>query len=230
MSSQMSQAHGAPRARKAGKSKRSRSAFEFKGRKNFAKAVKSVVVNKVLEKKFAYQIYTDQEMDYDGHRHYLTQVAQGAGDQQRVGRHITPNYITARLWIRATNATNSTARCAWSVLLIRDLQQVGDAYAAATEVITDIGTAVAPMGLIKDANRGRFKILRRWEGTLDVNTRNGEYLNIYHKFNGFVTKYNGTASTDIESNGLMLLFVSSSAPADDNVKFNGHVRMWYTDA
>jgi len=229
MSSQMSQAV-VPRARRSGKAKRSRSAFEFKGRKNFARAVKSVVMNKVLEKKFAYQIYTSQEMDWDGHRHYLTSVAQGAGDTERVGRHITPSYLTARLWIRATSSTVATSRCAWSVLLVRDTQQVGDNYAAATEILTDIGTANAPMGLIKDANRGRFKILRRWEGTLDYNCNNSTYLNIYHKFNGFVTKYNGANSTDIESNGLMLLFVSSSDPADDNVLFNGHVRMWYNDA
>jgi len=229
MSSQMSQAV-VPRARRSGKAKRSRSAFEFKGRKNFARAVKSVVLNKVMEKKFTYQIYTNQEMDYDGHRHYLTQIAQGTSDQERVGRHITPNYLTAKLWIRAMSGSTSTARAAWSVLLVQDKQQVGDAYAAATEIITDIGTANAPMGLIKDANRGRFKILRRWEGCCDISTKNGEYLNIYHKFNGFVTKYNGANSTDIESNGLMLLFVSSSAPADDNVLFNGHVRMWYNDA
>jgi len=230
MSSQMSQAVAPQRVRRSGKAKRSRSAFEFKGRKNFARAVKSVVLNKVMEKKFTYQIYTNQEMDYDGHRHYLTQIAQGTGDQERVGRHITPNYLTAKLWIRATAATTATSRSSWSVLLVQDKQQVGDAYAAATEIITDIGTANAPMGLIKDANRGRFKILRRWEGCCDISTNNGVYLNIYHKFNGFVTKYNGSASTDIESNGLMLLFVSSSAPADDNVLFNGHVRMWYNDA
>jgi len=230
MSSQMSQAVAPQRVRRSGKAKRSRSAFEFKGRKNFARAVKSVVLNKVMEKKFTYQIYTNQEMDYDGHRHYLTQIAQGTSDQERVGRHITPNYLTAKLWIRATAATTATSRSSWSVLLVQDKQQVGDAYAAATEIITDIGTANAPMGLIKDANRGRFKILRRWEGCCDISTNNGVYLNIYHKFNGFVTKYNGSASTDIESNGLMLLFVSSSAPADDNVLFNGHVRMWYNDA
>lgn len=230
MSSQMSQISRARPARKSGKAKRSRSAFEFKGRKNFARAVKSVVMNKVMEKKFSYQIYTNQEMDWDGHRHYLTQVAQGSGDQERVGRHITPSYLTARLWLRATSSSTGVARCAWSVLLVRDTQQVGDAYAAATEIITDIGTANAPMGLIKDANRGRFKILRRWEGTFDIGTKNHEYLNIYHKFNGFVTKYNGSNSTDIESNGLMLLFVSSSDPADNNVLFNGHVRMWYNDA
>jgi len=229
MSSQMSQAV-VPRARRSGKAKRSRSAFEFKGRKNFARAVRKVVHDRVLEKKFSYQIYTGQEMDWDGHRHYLTEVGNGTGENDRVGRHITPQYLTARLWIRATNATNSTARSAWSVLLIQDKQQVGDSYATATEIITDIGTSAAPCGLVKAANRGRFKILRRWEGTLDVNTKNAEYLNIYHKFNGFVTKYNGTTAGDIESNGLMLLFVSSSDPADNNVLFTGHVRMWFTDA
>lgn len=229
MSSQMSQAV-VPRARRSGKAKRSRSAYEFKGRGKFARAVKKIVHDRVLEKKFAYQVYTNQEMDYDGHRHYLTQVAAGTGENDRIGRHITPQYLTARLWLRATSSSTGTARAAWSVLLVQDKQQVGDAYAAATEIITDIGTANAPMGLIKDANRGRFKILRRWEGNFDISSQNGTYLNIYHKFNGFVTRYNGSASTDIESNGLMLLFVSSSAPADDNVLFNGHVRMWFTDA
>jgi len=230
MSSQMPLSQPRAAARRSGKGKRSRSAFEFKGRKNFAKAVKSVVMNKVLEKKFSYQIYTNQEMDWDGHRHYLTQVANGSGDNERVGRHITPSYLSGRILIQAQGVTSAVIyRNAWSLLLIQDKQQVGDNYATATEILTDIGTKAAPMGLIKDSNRGRFKILRRWEGTADL-YNSQTYLNIYHKFNGFVTKYNGTAAGDIESNGLMLLFVSSADPADNSCFFTGHVRMWYTDA
>jgi len=229
MSSQMSQQPRAMRARKAGKGKRSRSAFEFKGRGKFARAVKKVIMDKVLEKKFSYQIYSSQEMDWDGHRHYLTQVAQGDSENERIGRHITPDYLAAKLYIRTVQTNSTTARRPWSVLLIQDKQQVGDSYATVTEILTDIGTENAPMGLIKDANRGRFKVLRRWEGVVDFyNT--GVYLNIYHKFNGFVTKYNGATSGDIESNGLMLVFLSGSDPTEDNIKFSGHVRMWYTDA
>jgi len=219
----------AGRARKQGKGKRSRSAFEYKGRGGFARAVKKVVMDKILEKKFSYQIYSSQEMDWDAHRHYLTQVAQGDGENERIGRHITPDYLVAKLYLRSTTGTIGTASRAWSVLLIQDKQQVGDSYATATEILTDIGTENAPMGLIKDANRGRFKVLRRWEGVMDYYNK-GVYLNLYHKFNGFVTKYNGATSGDIESNGLMLLFVSSSDPADNNIMFSGHVRMWYTDA
>lgn len=228
MSSQMSQAV-VPRARRSGKAKRSRSAFEFKGRGKFARAVKKIVHEKILEKKFAYQVYNNQEMDYDGHRHYLSLVAAGTGENDRVGRHITPSYVSGKLAIYLSAASASTTRHTWSLLLVHDKQQVGDNWPSASDILTDIGTTVAPQGLMNAANRGRFKILRRWDGNLSLYNSIQE-LNIYHKLPGFVTKYNGSANTDIEGNGLLLLFVSSAAPADNMVYFSGHVRMWFTDA
>lgn len=232
MSSQMSQRSVVP-ARKPlrSKSKRSRGNFEFKGRGGFARAVKRIVHEKVLEKKFAYQIYSDQEMDWSGHRHYLTEIAGGTGENDRIGRHITPQYLAGRVTLQnqITSGGTVSARVGWSILLVHDKQQVGDNYPAVSEVITDTGTEVAPCGMLNSANRGRFKILRRWDGTTDYNAPI-QMVNLYHKFPGFVTKYNGSTSGDIEGNGLMLIFISGADPVNNTLLFSGHIRMWFTDA
>lgn len=205
---------------------RSRSGFKSQG--SFAKRVKAVVLNRVAEKKHITQTYTNQEFDWDGHRHYLTEIAAGTGESGRVGRHVTPSYVSGRVFLELSSGATTSIREAWSILLVRDKQQVGDNYPTAGEIIALVGTQNAPMGLLNAANKGRFELLRRWSGTLTYH-KPAEYLDIYHKLKPMTTSYNGDNAVDIERNGLILLFISSADPIANMCYFSGHVRMWYTD-
>lgn len=174
---------------------------------------------------------TNGEFDWDGRREILDRIAQGSDEGQRIGRQITPHSVVARLEI-VTATGSSTSRATWTMFLVQDLQQVGDAHASVSEIISDIGTQNAPMGLINVNNKGRFKIHRRWQGVLNQNTVDGsvKYLNIYHKFRKPRNiRYNGSATTDIEANGLMLVLVSSEDPANNTCYVSGNIRLWYTD-
>lgn len=175
---------------------------------------------------------TNGEFDWSGRREILDRVAQGVGEGQRVGRVITPHSVVARLEILTTQSA-STNRETWTMFLVQDLQQVGDAHAQVSEILSDIGTQNAPMGLINVNNKGRFKIYRRWQGHLVASTSGDgsiRYLNIYHKFRKPRNiRYNGPLDTDIEAGGLMLVLISSADPANNNCYVSGNIRLWYTD-
>jgi len=175
---------------------------------------------------------TAAEFDNTGHRVYLDQIAQGSGEGERVGRMITPYSLTAKVKIYNVGTTSS-APAAWSVFLVQDMQTVGDAHASVSEILSENGTALAPMGLMNVANKGRFKILRRWQGILGYSSSGvsaQRYLDIYYKFKKVKNiRYNGSASTDIEANSLMLVFISDKDPTDNLTYYTGQFRMWYSD-
>jgi len=174
---------------------------------------------------------TNGEFDWSGRREILDRIAQGVGEGQRIGRVITPHSVVARLEI-INSLGASTARETWTMFLVQDLQQVGDAHAQVSEMLSDIGTQNAPMGLVNINNKGRFKIHRRWQGCLMNNTDAGsiKYLTFYHKFRKPRNiRYNGPADTDIEAGGLMLVLISSADPTINACYVSGNIRLWYTD-
>jgi len=189
------------------------------------------VVRNFAERKRVLMTWSDQEFDWDGHRKYLDEIAQGAGEDQRIGRMVTPHSFNARLELTNTEATQTDSHT-WTAFLVQDLQVVGDAHATVTEIINGIGTPRAPMGIMNVNNKGRFKILRRWQGVL-ANTTSGspiKYLNLYYKFRKpKKIRYNGALASDIEANSLMFVLVSGADPAYNSCYCNGFGRLWYTD-
>lgn len=202
--------------------------------RKFASKVRTVVREQVAEKKRVYHEWLNAEFDWNGHRQYLDTIPQGSGEGERIGRVVTPHSFSGRFEL--VNSSNTYVyRATWTAFLVQDLQTVGDAHATVAEILSNVGTQLAPMGHINIANKGRFKIIRRWEGVLG--TANGAdpsilYLNVYHKFRKGEVKnirYNGTASTDIEANSLMFVLVSSEDPANNICYASGVGRLWYTD-
>lgn len=189
------------------------------------------IVNGISEKKRLLVSVTAGEFDYDGRREYLTTIAQGSNEGERIGRMVKPVAFVARLKIYQPTVNGQANNSAWTIFLVQDTQQVGDTPAAVSEIISDVGTVRAPMGLININNKGRFKILKRWQGILNATTEgSAKYLNIYYRFHkDFNMRYNGTAATDIEANGVMLVLLSDKSGASDACYVTGVMRLWYTD-
>jgi len=187
-------------------------------------------IRSVAEKKRYNISLLNNEFDWNGRREYLDAIAQGTDEGQRIGRIVTPHAVTARLELLNSRA-EATQRATWTVFLVQDYQTVGDAHASVAEIISDIGTTTAPMGLINVNNKGRFKIIRRWQGVLNQEVQSGsvKYLTIYHRFKAKNLRYNGPLATDIEANSLMLVFVASTDPANNTCYVSGNIRFWYTD-
>lgn len=199
----------------------------------FAARVRSVVRNGLAERKRNTLTETASEVDWTGRRIYLDEIAQGADEGQRIGRIVTPHSFIAKFKIYNSQAASAT-NAAWTAYLVQDKQTVGDSHAAVSEITSNNGTVLAPMGLLNIHNKGRFTIFRRWEGILNQSTLEGSrtYLNLYHKFNPKNTenlRYNGSAATDIEAGSLMLVFITDQDPAANTVLLTGVHRLWYTD-
>lgn len=176
--------------------------------------------------------WATEEVDYTGHRHSMCLIAQGSGEDQRIGRMITPHSFTAKIQLTNIATASSANVVTWTAVIIRDNQQVGDAIPALSDVFNSMGTTSAPMSLIQAGNKGRFSILRRWSGVLYATTGAGNtrYLDLYHRFKKpFNVRYNGTASTDIEANGLVFALITNRPGTDNFVYATGVGRLWYTD-
>jgi len=174
-----------------------------------------------------------REVDFSGHRFYLDTIAQGAGEGERVGRIVTPSSFVAKVKIFNIATSSTHNNVAWTAFLVQDTQCVGDSHAAVSEIISNVGTPLAPMGLINAANKGRFRMLKRWTGMLGYSASgvsSSRYLDLYYYFSKPNNiRYNGTASTDIEANSLMLVFVTDRDPGDNAVYVHGVARLWYSD-
>jgi len=133
------------------------------GRKRqFAGRVRRVVRNSMAEKKrlSLSTLGTPLEVDWTGRRFYLSEIAQGANEGERIGRIVSPHSFTARFALH-NQETNDLKQSAWTAYLVQDMQTVGDAHAAVSEITSSTSTIDAPMGLINVHNKGRFKILKR---------------------------------------------------------------------
>jgi len=199
----------------------------------FAARVRNVVRNGLAERKRNTLTESASEVDWDGRRIYLDEIKQGTDEGQRIGRIVTPHSFVGKFMLKNTG-TASTNRYTWTAYLVQDKQTVGDAHAAVSEITSNVGTALAPMGLLNIHNKGRFTIFRRWQGSLSYSSDHSsvQYINLYHKFNSKNTenfRYNGTGSADIEAGSMMLVWITSADPADNTISITGVHRLWYTD-
>jgi len=203
---------------------------------SFVKRVKRVVLNNIAEKKRVLHTVRSGEVDWSGRRVDLTLIAQGTGEDQRIGRMVTPHSIVCKATLRNTDAT-SIDRYGYQILLVQDLQTVGDDPADVSEIISDVNTSYAHIGLLNVNNKGRFKILKRWSGNLmplssSSTSPTFKTFDFYYKFPSKAIKnlrYNGPSSTDIEANHLSLIWITNADPASDAVLLDANIRLWYSD-
>jgi len=185
----------------------------------------------VAEKKRNLHNIINEEITHGGYRLYLTAIAQGAGEDQRVGRMVRVHGVTYNFeWRESTGIADARSVCTW--MLVQDTQTVGDSHAAISEILSEQGTTNAPLGLVQIHNKGRFKILLRKQcvvGVRGADTGLKNYRGYYRFRKPFNVRYNGTAATDIEANDLMMVFITGNDTAENGIYMSGCFRLWYTD-
>lgn len=133
----------------------------------------------------------------------LNGMAQNDTSSGRTGNSILMRNVFLRLGFKNhASATSTTFR----VMLVLDKQQVGDT----NPTIADILETVNPYAPLATATVGRFKVLKNW--FFNNNTASNTFKKIdYYKQFRFHTRYNGTANTDIQKNGLYLITLADEA-------------------
>lgn len=151
----------------------------------------------------------------------LHSIAQGSDYNQREGNKVVIRYITARGFIKHNNT--ATDGQVLRVMLVWDKQQISDTTPTAGDLFSVAAESVtSPMN---PRNAGRFKVL--WSKIYIVDPSN-EIKSFYlNKRLSMPIRYNGTANTDIQKNGLYLVISSS-----DNINkptFTRDVRTSFID-
>ena len=150
-------------------------------------------------------------------------MAQGDGDNHRTGNSILCKSfaINGYMYINASQTTNSRLMIA----LVLDKQQVSDTLPSVSDIFTD---QTDPSTLLNTSNLGRFKVLHRRQYTLDSNSagNNAKQVKVFKRLN-FHTRYNGSADTDIQKDGLYLVIITSEPTLYPTVVLNA--RLSYHD-
>lgn len=136
----------------------------------------------------------------------LNQLAVGDVSGTRTGNSILMRSLYLRGFIQVNPSVSVNTRI--SLALVWDTQQIADT----NPTVTTIFTSDDPEGQINTAavgyNAGRFKIIMRKTYNLIPGQRPtiniDKYLKLYKH-----AKFNGSAATDIQKNGLYLVMLSS---------------------
>lgn len=161
----------------------------------------------------------------------LTAIAQGDNYDGRTGLAINVTSVALRgvFGYAADSPTSGIARFA----LVQALQQVTDTDATPSDVFDSSGSAV--LALPNHNQVGKFKILwvsrpydlRRLLLDSDVTSASTETNLLEYNWAGNIkVNFNGSASTDIEKNGIYFMILNDSTATLD---FSGFARLSYTD-
>lgn len=152
----------------------------------------------------------------------LTAIGQGDNTAQRTGNSILARKLNIRMLFRQDNNQEASVR----IMLVRDKQQVGDTAPTVADVLAN--TTMTSFLLASTA--GRFDILYNRVITLIPSQSTQRQLAINKVMRSHV-RYNGTATTDIQKNGLYLMIFSTrtSVEADGPVLENISTRLSYHD-
>lgn len=134
---------------------------------------------------------------------HVNAITQGDDYNQREGSKVVIRYVNARGWIKHNNtATDGQVVRVW---LILDRQQVADSSPTAANIFTTAANSVTSP--LNPSTVGRFRIL--WSKTYTVDPSN-EIRPVFMGKKLFVaSRFNGTANTDIQKNGLYIVYASS---------------------
>lgn len=151
---------------------------------------------------------------------HLTALAQGDTNATRTGNSVLLKDCYMHLFLAINTAIVSQSRV--RMILFFDKQQVSDTAPA----VTDVLAAASTESMLNLNASGRFKVVYSREFILRANQNGSLVVHKFLKFNTHV-RFNGTAGTDIQRNGLYVLFIGSEGTYQPSV--TGTFRIGYHD-
>lgn len=165
-----------------------------------AKYIRGLVNSEMFHKDQTLTLGSNQNAIFN-----ITSLAIGDGMNARTANSILAKSIHMRgyMYINPTVTSNTRVMLA----LVRDTQQVSDTVPSIPNIFD---SAISPHTLLNLSNAGRFKILWRKQYVMTPNTggRDAIQLKFFTRLNHHV-RYNGSADTDIQKNGIYLVMITS---------------------
>lgn len=151
----------------------------------------------------------------------LNLIAAGDGLDGRNGQTVAARRLEGRIELTPHSTIPSIVR----ILIVRDKQQISDSAISTVNVLT----SAIPTALTNPAALGRYDILMDRVYTLpSVSTLDRDtFVRFSLKLN-FPMKYNGTASTDVQKNGIWCIAFSDGTTGNCP-SWAYRMRLHYTD-
>lgn len=179
--------------------------------------IKGLVNSELLE----YTVDTSNNPTTNGSIVSLVAIAQGDDVSGRTGNSIFVKKILLRGYVtQNASATNTLCR----IIIFMDKQQVADTIAS----VTDVLTTSTMDSLLNVNNFGRFTILM--DKVYAMSSANGNirpFTNTIKFAKGVHVRYNGSATTDIQKNGIYIMFISTESTNTPTIQWNS--RTFYHD-
>jgi len=158
----------------------------------------------------------------------LVPVSQGDTVSTRTGNSINVVSINLRATILSFS---TTTRFHYRVLVVQDKQQIGDTLPTASDIISDgVVASASPLDMLPNiANLDRFNILYAspLKQALMMNSNFVDTTYTFSKKVNIKTSFNGTAGTDIQKNGLYVVYLTEDSGGI--LDFTGVSRIGFTD-
>lgn len=149
----------------------------------------------------------------------LSAIAEGSGNNQRIGKRAKMLSISGRVFIEARGAP-ATIRA----ILVLDKQSNGG-LATVENLLAD--AVNEPLNSANNVNNfKRFTVLKTWMMRVDTASFTQQHKR-FHKRLKFSTQYNGAAAATgtISSNHLLLFFLSDAGPGDNTPNIQWYIRV-----
>lgn len=150
----------------------------------------------------------------------VSAIASGDGDAARTGNSILAKYLYIN-YIVNRSASSTTAADTFRIVVVQDKEQVADTAPGYSDVYSST-TVISPFNV---NNVGRFTVLYDKRHYVSSNKPQvSDQLSVPLDFH---IRYNGTASTDIEKNGIWLMLLSDTTANHPTIL--GNIRLAYYD-
>jgi len=149
----------------------------------------------------------------------LAAIDQGDAQHQRSGNSIRPQYITVK---GSCSIHGSSTTALLRYVILQDKQQVADTAPS----YTDVFESASPVAFMKKTSFGRYSILKDMLIPLGSQENQIQKIDFTMQLNGHIF-FNGSATSDIQRNGLWLMVVSDQASNAPGILVNH--RMRFTD-
>lgn len=176
--------------------------------KGASAGVKALKMVKTIKKKLATELKLidgSGTLSTSGSVALWSTCAQGDGLADREGNQVKSSYLDWRGFITSPASEPCTVRC----LVVQDKQQIADTAPSITDVLDSTGFTVN--NNYNELNVGRFKILR--DKTYTINPGSAGVVQRkfvrFHIKNSSIIRFNGSATTDIQKNGIYFMWAWS---------------------
>lgn len=150
-------------------------------------------------------------------------IAQGDSHATREGLKITVKSFFMRMRV-ALGSGSAQASQTLRLILFRDNQQISDSTPAVGDILETIDFD-SPLAL---TNGGRFTVLMDKLVTINRASAEQRHFKVYKRLNSQV-RFNGASSTDVQKNGLYLLYLSDINAISQPPLIKYRTRVAYTD-